>query len=97
MKQNFSLKKISNILIEASPSGSEGSSMDSGATVYEISESTYLQREALNRYLVKLYNTKLVTEDGDKLLTTQKGLEYLQKYHELQCMTKSPKKQRLGL
>jgi hypothetical protein len=83
MKKKFSHKKR-NILIEAAPSYDPD---NNGATRYEIDEVMGLKPEVLNMYLVRLYHAKLVRGEGDKLVTTQRGLRRLQKYYELRNNT----------
>jgi hypothetical protein len=90
MKISWDLTKVKNILIEAAPSYK---SENSGASREDI-ESIYprMDKEGLNRYLVRMFNSKLTEEKDGKLVTTDKGLKYLQKYHEIEQLGKSSKK-----
>ena len=84
---NFSLEKICDILIEAAPAspedrykltkGIDGASIDSIRSVSKLGE------KALNSYLVYLFGKDLLDHGSlNGIRTTEKGLEYLQMYHE---------------
>lgn len=89
MSPRSRLEIMKDILVEAAPRGEKNPEAIDGAYKFNLMGAACLSFSLLSRYLKDLMPEFLQREEDGKFKTIEKGLEFLETYHEIQeCLKK---------